>query len=112
MVNWWFISLGGDFVRNIFQPSNFEYLIVFWEFINFKNYSFTKEAGLPFYPDTSKRYFLFEMHYDNPQLMSDIVDDSGVKLYFTQKELRPNDLGLVKLTDDLPIGKLQLDISK
>jgi dopamine beta-monooxygenase len=72
----------------------------------FQKYTFPKEAGLPFYPTdgADKRYFLMEWHYDNPNLLPDIVDNSAIKLYFTQKELRPNDLGLLRLTDDNTIG--------
>ena len=36
------------------------------------------------------------MHYNNPDLNSDIVDDSGIKLYFTEN-LRKHDIGLLKL---------------
>ncbi len=43
------------------------------------------------------------MHYDNPQLKTDIVDNSGIKLYFTN-ELRQNDLGLLILGDDMPLS--------
>jgi hypothetical protein len=44
------------------------------------------------------------MHYDNPEFKSDIVDDSGLTMYFTQNELRPNDLGLLVLGDGYPNG--------
>ena len=39
---------------------------------------------------------LVEIHYDNPDLKDDIVDDSGIKLYFTE-ELREHDIGLLIL---------------
>ena len=36
------------------------------------------------------------MHYDNPDLKTDIIDNSGVRFYFTEK-LRKHDLGLLQL---------------
>ena len=62
----------------------------------FKNYSFPKEAGYRFNPSDKPRYLLFEMHYDNPELKSDIIDNSGVRLYYTEK-LRTHDLGVLEL---------------
>ena len=37
-----------------------------------------------------------EIHYDNPDLKNDIIDNSGIKLYFTE-DLRENDLGFLIL---------------
>lgn len=39
------------------------------------------------------------MHYDNPELKTGIIDDSGVKLYLTE-QLREHDLGLMLLGND------------
>ena len=66
-------------------------------FIFGQNYSFPKEAGYRF--EARTRYLLIEIHYDNPKFLNDIVDDSGVKLYFTEK-LREIDLGLFQLGSD------------
>ena len=30
-------------------------------------------------------YFMLETHYDNPNMHTDIVDDSGVRIYYTEK---------------------------
>jgi hypothetical protein len=60
---------------------------------------------LPFYPPigAEKRYFLLQWHYNNPQSLPNIVDDSGIKLYFTYK-LRQYDAGVMMLRDNTPIG--------
>ncbi len=44
------------------------------------------------------------MHYDNPQGLSNLVDNSGLKLYFTN-QLRQYDLGLLILgTEGNPLS--------
>ncbi len=57
--------------------------------------TFPTNVGYPFENENDK-YLLLEMHYDNPLELDNIVDDSGMRLYFT-KELRVNDLGLMIL---------------
>jgi hypothetical protein len=44
------------------------------------------------------------MHYDNPELRTDIVDNSGIRLYFTKNELREYDLGLLTMGDNEPLS--------
>ena len=39
-------------------------------------------------------FYLLEIHYDNPRLHRDIVDRSGLKVYYTDK-LRPTDSGVL-----------------
>ncbi|XP_076307684.1 DBH-like monooxygenase protein 1 isoform X2 [Tachypleus tridentatus] len=46
-------------------------------------------AGIPF-GDLENRYFMIEVHYDNPALHKDVVDRSGLRLFYTKK-LRKND---------------------
>jgi hypothetical protein len=40
--------------------------------------------------------FHLEIHYNNPNLQEDILDSSGIKIYFTSKK-RDNDLGILQL---------------
>lgn len=49
-----------------------------------------RSAGLPLADDPETTYFLFEIHYDNPSLVKDRKDNSGLKVY-TTPHLRPND---------------------
>ena len=38
------------------------------------------EAGYPFGEDSAPTYFLMEVHYDNPQLLSGRKDNSGYQI--------------------------------
>ncbi len=50
---------------------------------------------------------LMEIHYDNPELKNDIIDNSGIKLYFTET-LRTYDLGLLVLGSDFTPVSIQI----
>ena len=39
--------------------------------------NYPDEAGFPFGEDSAPTYFLMEVHYDNPQLLSGRKDNSG-----------------------------------
>ena len=39
---------------------------------------FPEEAGLPFGDENSPKYLMMEVHYDNPQLLSGLTDNSGM----------------------------------
>ncbi|XP_068222682.1 MOXD1 homolog 1-like [Palaemon carinicauda] len=60
--------------------------------------SFAPEhAGFPLGEDHGgATYFMMEMHYDNPNLRQGIVDNSGLRIFYTEK-LRPNDAGILML---------------
>ncbi|XP_068226831.1 DBH-like monooxygenase protein 1 isoform X1 [Palaemon carinicauda] len=45
-------------------------------------------------------YFMMEMHYDNPNLRKGVVDNSGLRIFHTEK-LRPNDAGILMLGHDI-----------
>ena len=47
------------------------------------------------------------MHYDNPSLKPDIIDDSGLRLYFTH-QLRAYDLGVLTLGVEGSLSSLQI----
>lgn len=64
-------------------------------------------AGYRFEPTSIQKYFMIEMHYDNPSLKPEIVDNSGVKLYFTE-QLREHDLGVLLLGIDGNYLSLQI----
>jgi len=55
---------------------------------------FPEEAGLPMGGDTDFHYFFMEMHYDNPEHRDDIIDSSGVRMWYTPT-LREYDAGLL-----------------
>lgn len=64
-------------------------------------------AGIPMgnHAQGGAVYVLLQVHYDNPQLLSNIKDDSGFRLYYTDK-LRANDAGV--LTIGYPTDYLSL----
>ncbi|KAI8841989.1 PHM/PNGase F domain-containing protein [Chytriomyces cf. hyalinus JEL632] len=63
---------------------------------------FPAEAGLPIGPGGFE-YFALQIHYDNPESLSDVVDHSGFRIYYTSA-LRQFEIGL------LLIGRFDLDI--
>nr|XP_027205381.1 DBH-like monooxygenase protein 1 homolog [Dermatophagoides pteronyssinus] len=42
-------------------------------------------VGIPIFEDHETTYFMFEIHYDNPELKANIQDSSGLRLYYTEK---------------------------
>ncbi len=48
------------------------------------------EAGFPLGSDEETTYFLLQSHYDNPELIENRLDSSGLRAYHTSK-LRPNE---------------------
>ncbi|CAG0900730.1 unnamed protein product [Darwinula stevensoni] len=44
----------------------------------------------------SGTYFMMEMHYDNPELVSGVQEDSGIKIYYTDV-LRPLEMATVQV---------------
>ncbi|ORY33868.1 PHM/PNGase F [Rhizoclosmatium globosum] len=61
-------------------------------------------VGLTVYPAdagfaigaTAIQYFSLQIHYNNPNGLTGVVDNSGMKLYYTS-QLRKNDLGILQL---------------
>ncbi|EDV25400.1 uncharacterized protein TRIADDRAFT_55459 [Trichoplax adhaerens] len=56
--------------------------------------TFPAKAGFPIGGKNNPKFAVIEMHYDNPEGKSNIVDSSGYKIYYT-KQLRPNDIGVL-----------------
>ncbi|GFY41322.1 DBH-like monooxygenase protein 1 [Trichonephila inaurata madagascariensis] len=52
-------------------------------------------VGLPLVPSPTK-YYMMEIHYDNPHLIEGIVDNSGFRIYYTPK-LRKYDAGTLMI---------------
>ncbi|XP_065570089.1 dopamine beta-hydroxylase-like isoform X4 [Artemia franciscana] len=73
-------------------------------------FSYPKEAGQTFGGSSFSRYIMLEVHYNNPRLKKGIVDNSGIRLYYTKK-LRKHDAGIIELgleyTDKMAIPPLQ-----
>jgi hypothetical protein len=58
---------------------------------------FPDELGFPFGgKDSEFTYFYLQIHYDNPDFVKNLHDESGVRLYFTQN-LRKTEIGLFTL---------------
>ncbi|CAF4919956.1 unnamed protein product [Rotaria sp. Silwood1] len=66
--------------------------------------AFPEEAGYPVGGNFPIKYYLVQMHYDNPNQLSNRTDSSGIRFYIG-KELRQYDLGYLTLgTDSSAIG--------
>ncbi|EPB70272.1 copper type II ascorbate-dependent monooxygenase domain protein [Ancylostoma ceylanicum] len=57
---------------------------------------FPPEAGLPLGGEDGKNYIKVEIHYNNPGLISGVVDNSGFELVVTT-ELREYDAGIMEI---------------
>lgn len=77
---------------------------------------YPKEAGLPFGGPGFRPLVMVEIHYNNPELASGIVDNSGFKFTFTPK-LRKNDAAIMELgliysdTNSIPPGQAAFPIT-
>ncbi|XP_046985785.1 dopamine beta-hydroxylase [Schistocerca americana] len=73
-------------------------------------FTYPEEAGLPIGGPGFNPYVMLEVHYNNPELRSDWVDSSGVRLHLTS-ELRLFDGGVIELgleyTDKMAIPPKQ-----
>ena len=68
---------------------------------------FPSKLGYPMEKSLQEKYLLLEMHYDNPALLDNIEDDSGVRIYFT-RQLREFDLGLMTIGTGLDASNIQM----
>ncbi|UJR07214.1 hypothetical protein I4U23_011502 [Adineta vaga] len=53
---------------------------------------FAEEAGYPVGIHSPNKYFMIQMHYDNPKRLSNRRDNSGIR-YYLGNQLRQHDLG-------------------
>lgn len=58
--------------------------------------SYPIEAGLSAGGSNYSLYVMQETHYNNPDLIANRADSSGMRLYYTSK-LRPNDIGILEV---------------
>ena len=68
---------------------------------------FPSKLGYPMEKSSQEKYLLLEMHYDNPEMFDNIVDNSGVRIYFT-RQLREFDLGLMTIGTCLDASNVQM----
>ena len=103
MANGW--AVGGDHVRPIDSSRSVSSFF-------FQMVEYPREAGYPVGGDFPVRYYMIQIHYDNPRLVSgrsivvfrrsemtafsDHRDNSGIRCYLGD-ELRPHDLGYLTL---------------
>ncbi len=58
-------------------------------------------VGIPLGEDHGgATYFMLETHYDNPAIHQDIVDHSGMRIFYTDK-LREYDTGMLLLGSEV-----------
>lgn len=80
------------------------------------HFTYPKEAGLPFGGSDYNPYIRLEVHYNNPDLVSGVVDNSGMRIKFVDK-LRKYDAAVMELgleyTDKMaiPPGQLAFPLS-
>lgn len=60
---------------------------------------YPKDVGYSLGTDGDPQYVLLEIHYDNPNLATGVVDNSGFRLFYTNK-LRKYDAGIVEVGVD------------
>lgn len=53
-------------------------------------------VGLPIGGNNFSPYVMIEVHYNNPDLKTDLVDNSGMRIYYTD-ELRKYDAGILEI---------------
>ncbi|KAK4475381.1 hypothetical protein MN116_002442 [Schistosoma mekongi] len=58
--------------------------------------TFPAEAGIPIGGSRGQEYAVIEIHYNNPNNMTGIIDNSGFRLYITNK-LRKHNVGIMEL---------------
>ena len=57
-----------------------------------------ENVGLPLLGEGGYKSFRLEIHYDNPDLVSGVLDSSGVRIYYTS-QLREQELGVFQIGD-------------
>lgn len=57
---------------------------------------YPKNVGLPVGGKNYSRYMMLEVHYNNPEHKKGLVDNSGIRLYYTNK-LRAMDAGILEI---------------
>ena len=72
-------------------------------------FALPNNVGLPYGPGEAQS-FMLEIHYNNPNLISGAIDNSGVRFYYTE-EPREHAMGILQLGDpfvalyDTPVGE-------
>ncbi|XP_061164580.1 DBH-like monooxygenase protein 1 [Saccostrea echinata] len=72
------------------------HIIVVWA-VGAEAFYYPEQAGLPIAEPGDNDLFIMETHYNNPQLRSDFVDNSGVRLTVTPT-LRRYDAGILEIS--------------
>ncbi|KAK9881470.1 hypothetical protein WA026_016354 [Henosepilachna vigintioctopunctata] len=59
-------------------------------------FTYPDEASLPLGGPDFNPYIMLEIHYNNPEMLSGIVDNSGIRLHVSDR-LKPMDAGIMEL---------------
>ena len=59
-----------------------------------ESFYYPREAGFSLNTEQDPKYLLLEIHYDNPDKRTDMVDNSGFRFFYTEL-LREYDSGIV-----------------
>lgn len=72
---------------------------------------YPEDAGLSIGGENFNRYVMLEVHYNNPELLENMIDSSGIQFFLT-KTLRKYDAGVMELgleyTDKMAIPPQQV----
>lgn len=91
----WVKSDGTDCNGNLLTPRDWDACITpvaMWG-IGASGQFFPKHIGIPMGGRSGPKYYMLEIHYDNPQYKR-VVDHSGFRIHYTN-DLRPNDAGMM-----------------
>ncbi|GAA6098113.1 DBH-like monooxygenase protein 1 homolog isoform X1 [Tachysurus ichikawai] len=69
--------------------------VIFAWAIGGEGFTYPQHAGMSIGTATDPVYVLLEIHYDNPSLQRSLVDNSGLRLFYTPK-LRSYDAGVIE----------------
>ncbi|RNA24662.1 DBH-like monooxygenase 1, partial [Brachionus plicatilis] len=68
---------------------------------------YPKDMGYPIGGDTDYLYYIFEIHYDNPQMVLGYIESITWRYYMT-KRLRPKELGIYTLGTDSSVFSIAI----
>ena len=75
-----------------FEDCAYTTIVSLWA-VGSREFEYPLDTGFPIGPDEQYDTVMLEVHYDNPQLISGIVDDSGLTWYYTDV-VRTHDIGI------------------
>ncbi|XP_076232558.1 DBH like monooxygenase olf413 isoform X2 [Calliopsis andreniformis] len=89
----------GSVCKQLNQPSlQCNTIAAIWS-LGSEGFNYPREAGYALDPQSGPHYYMLETHYTNPQMDSFVTDNSGLRLYYTDR-LRMHDAGILSVGID------------